>query len=65
MQKKKAVKFLLYVPREKEKEFELYKKLVKELGFTTSDRIFSMISIDLNFIISVIEKYDRKGDEKE
>jgi hypothetical protein len=53
-QKKNADKFLLYIPKGKEKEFELYKKVVRELGLTVNERIWSMISSDMEIVMNVI-----------
>lgn len=54
-EKTKALKFLLYIPKGKEKEFELYKKIVRKLGITVNERIWSMISTDMETVMMVIE----------
>jgi len=54
-EKKNADKFLLYVPKGKEKEFELYKKVVRELGLTVNERIWSMIDSDMEIVMTVIK----------
>lgn len=64
-EKKKGEKFLLYVPKGKEKEFELYKKVVRELGLTVNERIWSMIDSDMQTVITVIESIMKKEKKKE
>jgi hypothetical protein len=59
-EKRKAVKFLLYIPKGKEKEFELYKKVVRELGFSANERIWAMIDSDMQTVITVIESVMKK-----
>jgi hypothetical protein len=59
-QKTKGDKFLLYIPKGKEKEFELYKKIIRELGLTVNERIFSMISSDMETVIMVIDNIMKK-----
>lgn len=58
--KTKAKTFLLYIPNGKEREFELYKKVVKEMGLSVNERIFSMISSDMETVIMVIESILQK-----
>jgi hypothetical protein len=64
-QKRKGDKFLLYIPKGKEKEFELYKKVVRELGLTVNERIWSMIDSDMQTVITVIESIMKKEKKKE
>lgn len=59
-EKQKRDKFLLYIPKGKEKEFELYKKVVRELGLTVNERIWSMIDSDMQTVIMVIESIIKK-----
>jgi hypothetical protein len=54
-EKEKQDRFLLYIPKGKEKEFVLYKKVVRELGLTVNERIWSMISSDMESMIMIIE----------
>lgn len=59
-EKRKADKFLLYIPKGKEKEFELYKRIVRELGFSVNERIWVMIDSDMQTVITVVESIMKK-----
>jgi hypothetical protein len=59
-QKKNATKFLIYVPKGREREFELYKKIVREMGLTVNERIWSMIFSDLETVMMLIENIMKK-----
>lgn len=64
-EKTKRLRFLLYIPKGREKEFELYKKIVHEMGLTVNDRIWSgLIEPDMEIVISVINVIKDKGEKK-
>jgi hypothetical protein len=63
--KEKQTVFPLYIPKGKEKEFELYKKVVRELGLTVNARIWSMVQSDMETVIAVIESIMKKEKKKE
>jgi len=50
-EKKEWTKFKLYIPDKK--RFEFYQKILKELGYSTSSRIWFLIESDLEQIIAV------------
>ncbi|MCJ7630835.1 hypothetical protein MUP77_00305 [Candidatus Bathyarchaeota archaeon] len=64
-EKEKQDRFLLYIPKGKEKEFELYKKVVRKLGLTVNERVFSMIQSDMETVMIVIESIMKKEKKKE
>lgn len=63
-EKTKRLRFLLYIPKGREKEFELYKKIVHEMGLTVNERIWYMIDSDMNVVISVINVIKEKEEKK-
>lgn len=63
-EKRKEERFLIYVPKGKESEFRLYKKVLHEMGLTVNDRIFKMINDDMQIIISVVSTIKEKGDKE-
>lgn len=64
-EKEKALRFLIYVPKGKEKEFRFYKQLLKEMGIKSiNHRVWMMIQNDIEICLSVCETIKEKETKK-